>query len=77
MLTKPSPRVIQALANLEGNADFEAIKDWLRTSSISLAIDSCGCKDEVLARWSQGAVQVLNQFSDSAASAREVIRKSR
>lgn len=75
MLNNPSKRVIQALATLESDADFQEVVAWLQDSKNHFALDGFYTKDEVQSRWYQGAGQVLTEFLDKAKSARETIRK--
>lgn len=77
MLTKPTARVLQAFAHLEGHPDFEAIREWVAQSLDTIRRDTDQSKDEVLTRWNQGASQTLDQFLAIASSAKEVIRRSR
>ena len=75
MITRPSERVLSALASLEGQADFDVVMQWLRESREDQV--SCGmyAKDEVLARWSQGAFQALDSLIQTAEAARKNLRK--
>jgi hypothetical protein len=75
VLTNPSKRVIQALAALESDADFQEVIAWLQDSKNHSVLDGLYTKDEVQSRWYQGAGQVLTEFLDKAKSARETIRK--
>jgi hypothetical protein len=75
VLTNPSKRVIQALAALESDADFQEVIAWLQDSKNHSVLDGLYTKDEVQSRWYQGAGQVLTEFLDKAKLARETIRK--
>lgn len=75
MLTHPSKRVIQALAALEGNGDFQEVIGWLQETLNDVARDGFYAKDEHQARWHQGAGQVLTELLDKARTARETARK--
>lgn len=77
MLKRPDERVLQALANLEGNLSFETIRSWLEESLQDLYRDSCNTKDEVLSRWQQGAAQAVGEILEKSKEAGNVIRKSR
>jgi hypothetical protein len=77
MLQKPTTQVLNALASLEGNPNFETIRAWLEDSRQHLYSDSCRTKDEVLSRWQQGAAQAVDEFLSKAAEASDVIRRSR
>lgn len=68
-------RVLQALNQLEGNADFEEVCDWLGKSLVSIRTNGDTQKDEVLMRWSQGASQALAEFLEKKSTARETLRK--
>lgn len=75
MIEQPNKRVIQALANLESDKDFQDIKDWLANSLQQIKHDALNTKDEVQTRWFQGAGQALEEFLTKASAARETIRK--
>lgn len=75
MIEQPNKRVIQALATLESDADFQEIKDWLARSLQQIKRDALNTKDEVHTRWYQGAGQALDEFLTKASQARETIRK--
>jgi len=75
MISRPSERVLSALASLEGHADFDVVMQWLRESREDHASNGMYAKDEVLVRWSQGAFQALDGFISTAESARKNLRK--
>jgi len=77
MLKRPDEKVLQALANLEGNLSFETIRSWLEESLQDLYRDSCNTKDDVLSRWQQGAAQAVGEILEKSKEAGNVIRKSR
>ena len=75
MLTHPNKRVLQALATLENDTDFQEIVKWLQESKEQIATDSFYVKDEYQARWHQGAGQVVMEFIEKAKTARDSVRK--
>ena len=75
MISQPDKRVIQALAVLDGDNNFEIVKQWLRTTLEALNKDGPYSKDEVQTRWNQGAQQMLLEFLEKADHAQETIRK--
>lgn len=77
MLKKPTPQVLNALASLEGNIQFETIREWLGESLQDLYRGSISTKDDVLSRWQQGAAQAVEDFLAKAQEAKDVIRRSR
>lgn len=77
MLRKPDNKTLLALNALQGNSDFEQVREWLAESLHDLYVDGSTAKDEYLVRWHQGAAQAVHEFLDKAANAHEVIRKSR
>lgn len=77
MLAKPSHQVLSALASLQGEQNFETVRDWLQQSLDDLYANGASTKDDVLVRWHQGAAQAVRDLLDKAATASEVIRKSR
>ena len=62
MLITPSKRVIQALATLESDTEFQEVVAWLEDSRKHFSLDGFYTKDEVQSRWYQGAGQVLTEF---------------
>ena len=60
------------MSSLEGNTEYEVIREWLQENLVSLRSDMSVCKDEVLTRWHQGAVQVLEGFLEKSAKATEI-----
>ena len=77
MLKKPDTQVLNALASLQGNSNFEAIRSWLESSLQDLYVTSSITKDEVISRWNQGAAQAVAELLEKAKEAPEVIRRSR
>ena len=75
MLANPSKRVIQALATLDSDVDFQEVVAWMRESLTQIDRDCRLTKDEVQNRWLQGAGQAIDGLLTRAASARETIRK--
>lgn len=75
MLDRPSQRVLAALSTLEGHPDFQVITEWLRASREHLSRDGMIAKDEVLARWHQGAFQALDELITTSETARNHLRK--
>jgi hypothetical protein len=75
VLKQTPARVISALASLEGNNDFEALRMYLQESLDELRSESATTKDEVILRWQQGGIQVLTELLDRAAKARELTYK--
>lgn len=75
MLSQPTKRVIQALATLENDNDFQEVLAWMQDSLDNISKDGFYTKDEAQTRWCQGAGQVITEFLDKARTAREVIRK--
>lgn len=77
MLSKPNQKVLSALASLQGNQDFSTVQEWLCQSLDDLYANGATAKDDVIVRWHQGAAQAVRELLDKAATAQEVIRKSR
>lgn len=75
MLLKTPTRVIQALASLDGNSEFEEICVWLNESLNDIRTQNDLTKDEVNARWNQGASQALAEFLEKKRTARDTLRK--
>ena len=77
MLSKPDTKVLSALASLAGHPSFETVRGWLIESLNDLYVNGSQAKDDVIARWHQGAAQAVRELLDKAESAPEVLRKSR
>jgi hypothetical protein len=77
VLTKPSNKVLSAIASLQNDQNFSVIRDWLTESLESLYVNGSTTKDDVVVRWNQGAAQVVRDLLEKCESASEVIRKSR
>jgi hypothetical protein len=75
VIAQPDKRVIQSLSNLDGNTDFDVIKQWLRITLKDLNENGAYAKDEVQTRWNQGATQVIYEFLTKADTARETLKK--
>lgn len=76
MLNHPDKRILQALASLESDADFQVVKDWLYASLNQMYIDGSFAQEDHRARWFQGAQQVLADLLSKADHAREAVRKN-
>lgn len=75
MLKQTPARVTAALASLEGNDEFEALREYLQDCLQDLRNESATTKDEVILRWQQGGIQVLSGLLDRASKARELTYK--
>lgn len=77
MLSKPDRQVVAAMATLTVNPDFQKFLEYLNGSLSEIAAESASTKDEVLLRWQQGAMQILQQVITSSVNAPETLRKFR
>lgn len=77
MLKSPDQKVLVALAALQGNSQFETVRDWLKESLQDLYMSSVSTRDEVLSRWNQGAAQAVSELLEKADNAPAALRKSR
>lgn len=75
VLSKPPLKVLQSLASLEGNNDFEEICGWLEESLEQIRDDTATTVDEVRTRWLQGASQAVGEFLEKKRTARDILRK--
>jgi hypothetical protein len=75
MLAKPPITVLQSLASLGGNSDFEVVCSWLEESLGQIRSTNDATRDEVQSRWNQGASQALAEFLEKKQSARDILRK--
>mgnify|MGYP006283711045 CR=1 FL=1 len=76
MLNHPDKRILQALAALESDTDFEVVKAWLYASLNQMYIDGSYAKEDHQSRWLQGAQQVLAELLDKCEHARAAIQKN-
>lgn len=76
MLNHPDKRILQALASLQTDADFQVVKDWLYASLNQMYVDGSYAKEDHQARWFQGAQQVLAELLDKSEHARAAIQKN-
>lgn len=74
MLTNPSPKVLEALANLEHNGNFRIIMDWVKESEVDTTKQLAVATDVPLYR-AQGAFGVLSTLHNHASTARGVLAK--
>ena len=75
MLNKPPITVLQSLASLEGNNDFERVCEWIQESLDEVRYETSICADEVRTRWFQGASQALAEFLEKKRAAGDILRK--
>ena len=74
-MINPDEKVFSCLAALNGNRDFEAIKDWLK-ASLEVTTENCFKEvDDAKLRMLQGKAQILKCIIDHSDSAEESIRK--
>jgi hypothetical protein len=76
MLNHPDKRILQALAALESDTDFQVVKDWLYASLNQMYIDGSFAQEDHRSRWFQGAQQVLADLLSKAENARDAVRKN-
>lgn len=77
MLSKPDRQIVAAMATLTAHPDFQKFLEYLNASLSEIANESASTKDEVLLRWQQGAMQILQQVITSSVNAPETLRKFR
>ena len=75
ILSKPNVRLLGALNALDGNIDFEIVKEWLTVSLQELQVANASTKDEVLTRWNQGSIQTLSEILESSKNARQALSR--
>jgi hypothetical protein len=75
VLGKPPITVLQSLASLEGNHDFERVCEWIEGSLEQIRDDTATTADEVRTRWLQGASQALGEFLEKKRTARDILHK--
>jgi len=75
ILSKPNVRLLGALSALDGNIDFEIVKEWLTVSLQELYVANASTKDEVLTRWNQGSIQTLSEILESSKNARQALAR--
>jgi hypothetical protein len=73
-LPKPDEDVLKAFVRLEGNRDFQTIMDFLGGFCPAYVVQKSKRQAiEVALRWSQGAMQVLDDIKEISAKALEWI----
>jgi hypothetical protein len=75
VLGKPPITVLQSLASLEGNHDFERVCEWIEGSLEQIRDETATTESEVRTRWMQGASQALGEFLEKKRNARDILRK--
>ena len=74
-MINPDNRVYACLAALNGNRDFEAVKEWLQ-ASLEVATENCINEvDGVRMRMLQGEARTLKNIIDQSDSSEEAIRE--
>lgn len=74
MIERPDKRLIEALADLEGNRNWEIIRAWLQEcerQSTQACIDQV---DDMQLRREQGAAQTLREINEISAEARNLVQ---
>lgn len=66
-------KVISAFAALQGDYNFEVIREWLQKTLDDLDETNAITKDEVQVRWNQGAAQQLRELLRIAREARSLL----
>ena len=77
MLKRPDQKVLNALAALESNPQFEDVRKWMEESLQDLYVQTTETKDETLSRWSAGAAQAVREFVRYSEEARSILQKFR
>ena len=75
ILVKPNHRLLSALSALDGNPNFEVVKEWLAVSLEELNVANASTKDEVLTRWNQGSIQTLYEVLETSKNARQAFSR--
>jgi hypothetical protein len=70
-------KVLSALAGLQGNPDWAVVKEWIELSVRTKTVGLTFAKDEVSARWMQGALQELNEILRVSNEAMGVLHRKR
>ncbi|WP_201168302.1 hypothetical protein [Halorhodospira halophila] len=74
-MDRPGREVLQALARLDGNPDFDRVIGWLQDSrqrQVNAAIQE---RDEAELRQTQGAAQALDELIEHTQGARESLKR--
>ena len=74
-MIKPDERTLQALCNLEENADFRVIQEWFLASAAAQDNTLRSSGEPSVLFQAQGAVRELLQFNQYAAEPRELAGK--
>ena len=77
ILVKSNQRLLSALSALDGDPNFEVVKEWLTVSLDELNVANASTKDEVLTRWNQGSIQTLKEVLETSKNARQALSRLR
>lgn len=69
-------RVLEAIARLHGDADWDALVEGLKEELSALHRDMTICREEVPLRWMQGAAQTISELLDLHARAQEIVYRA-
>ena len=69
-------RVVEALARLWGDSDFQVVLDALEIEMRGTLLTMTTTKDEVALRWMQGSAQTLGELLDLSRQAQEIAYRS-
>jgi hypothetical protein len=75
ILAKPNQRLLSSLSALDGDPNFEVVKEWLTVSLQELNVANASTKDKVLTRWNQGSIQTLYEVLETSKNARQALSR--
>lgn len=76
MISRPSAKIIEALAFLEGSSRFDDVLEWLKESEAETMAALVAERDADEMRRLQGAAHDLREILKLARKARELARKN-
>lgn len=76
-MERAEDKVLSALSGLKGNPDWAVVLEWIELSARTKTVSLTFAKDEVTARWMQGALQELNEILAISNRAMDVLHRKR
>ena len=76
-MIQPDERVVEALAMLENNSHFKEVMRWIEQSRNEVVEQLVASNDQIHTSRCQGGYRELNEITERARDARELMNKMR
>ena len=76
-MNRADQKVLNALASLKGNADWNVFSEWMKESSKAELESLLVTKDETTMRWLQGSINTLYSIIELSESAQGILHAKR